>query len=127
MKETCKAYGFKHGPIHAEFRVNHDEIWLIELAARTIGGKCGRIIEWSTGRALEEIVILNALGRPIPEPHSDVPVGVMMIPVPKSGTLRRVEGIEAAMTGKARTSLFSFMGPAPEESPHKRHGCRTSW
>ncbi len=96
MKETCKAYGFKHGPIHAEFRVNHDEIWLIELAARTIGGKCGRIIEWSTGRALEEIVILNALGRPIPEPHSDVPVGVMMIPVPKSGTLRRVDGIEAA-------------------------------
>jgi hypothetical protein len=96
VRAACAAYGLEHGPVHAECRVNEDGVYLIELAPRTIGGRCSRILELSSGQALEDIVILNALGRPAPV---KVPIevnGVMMIPVPGPGVVRRVEGIEAA-------------------------------
>ena len=96
VRVACAAYGLVHGPVHAECRINDDGVWLIELAPRTIGGKCSRILQLGTGQALEDIVILNALGRSVPiEPPAGV-MGVMMIPVPGPGIVRRVEGIEAA-------------------------------
>jgi hypothetical protein len=96
VRAACAAYGLDHGPVHAECRINEDGVWLIELAPRTIGGKCSRIFQSGVGQALEDIVILNALGRS-PLVKSPVGVmGVMMIPVPRPGILRRVEGIEAA-------------------------------
>ena len=96
VRNACAAYGLEHGPIHAECRVNKDGIWLVELAARTIGGKCSQIFHLSTGQALEDIVILNALGRTTPIERPAGVRGVMMIPVPGPGILRRIEGIEAA-------------------------------
>ena len=96
VRATCEAYGLEHGPVHAECRINEDGVWLIELAPRTIGGKCSRIFQMATGQALEDIVILNALGRPAPFRSPAGVIGVMMIPVPGSGVVRRVEGIEAA-------------------------------
>jgi biotin carboxylase len=93
---ACSAYGLFHGPVHAECRVNSEGVWLIELATRTIGGKCSRILQFGTGHTLEEIVILNAIGHTFhPEMSSNV-AGVMMIPVPEAGVLRRVEGAETA-------------------------------
>jgi len=96
VRGACAAYGLEHGPVHAECRINGDGIWLIELTPRTIGGKCSRILQLGTGQALEEIVILNALGRPVRVESQAGAMGVMMIPVPGPGILRRVEGIEAA-------------------------------
>ena len=96
VRATCEAYGLEHGPVHAECRINEDGVWLIELAPRTIGGKCSRIFQLGTGHALEDIVILNALGRPAPFRSPAGVIGVMMIPVPGPGIVRRVEGIEAA-------------------------------
>ena len=96
VRAACAAYGLEHGPVHAECRINEDGVWLIELAPRTIGGKCSRILQLGTGQALEDIVIQNALGRPAPVESPDGAIGVMMIPVPGPGILRRVEGIEAA-------------------------------
>jgi hypothetical protein len=97
VRATCEAYGLEHGPIHAECRINDDGVWLIELAPRTIGGKCSRIFQSGTGQALEDIVILNALGRrPAPFRFPAAVIGVMMIPVPGPGIVRRVEGFEAA-------------------------------
>ena len=96
VRDACAAYGLVQGPVHAECRINEDGVWLIELAPRTIGGKCSRILQLGTGQALEDIVILNALGRSAPiEPPAGV-MGVMMIPVPGPGIVRRIEGIEAA-------------------------------
>jgi hypothetical protein len=96
VRVACAAYGLEHGPIHAECRINEHGIWLIELAARTIGGKCSRILQLGTGQALEDIVILNALGRSVSVGPPAGAIGVMMIPVPGPGIIRRVEGIEAA-------------------------------
>ena len=97
VRAACAVYGLVHGPVHAECRINEYGVWLIELAPRTIGGKCSRILQLGTGQALEDIVILNALGRPAPFRSPADVIGVMMIPVPGQGIVRRVEGIEAHM------------------------------
>ena len=70
-----------------------------EPAARCIGGLCSRVLRFPGGRSLEEMVLANALGRPIPGHRGHRPSGVLMLPVPRPGVLRAVEGrTEAAAT-----------------------------
>ena len=93
VAEACRAYGLREGPVHAELRLNGEDVWLIEVAARTIGGDCARLLDFGTGRSLEELVLSHALGRPLDlEPISRA-AGVLMIPTLRAGTLRRVEGV----------------------------------
>ena len=96
VAEACTAYGLREGPIHAECRINDAGVWMLEVAARTIGGLCGRLLRFGTGRGLEELVLLHTLGRR-PDARSETGgAGVLMIPIPQAGILRRVEGILAA-------------------------------
>ncbi|MFT5116396.1 MAG: biotin carboxylase [Parasphingorhabdus sp.] len=95
-RQVCYQYGLTNGPIHGEFRVNDDGIWPLELAARTIGGKCGRLLEFASGVSLEKIVIQHAIGREPKIQSIKGGAGVLMIPVPGNGVVRRVEGISAA-------------------------------
>ncbi len=96
ISAACAAYGLREGPIHAECRINEQGIWILEVAARTIGGLCGRLLRFGTGSSLEELVLLHALGER-PELNSEVGgAGVLMIPIPQAGILRRVEGVSAA-------------------------------
>ena len=98
------ALGLREGPIHAEIRHNHRGAWLIELAARPIGGRCSGALRFKeVGRrngeqaSLEEIVIRHALGMELPTLERETqPSGVMMIPVPRAGVLRDVRGIREA-------------------------------
>ena len=96
LSQLVSALGFCEGPVHAELRLAADGIHFIELASRTIGGRCGRVIEFLTGVSLEAIVLANAVGQPIQSKQQAGAFGVMMIPVPCAGVLRRVEGITAA-------------------------------
>lgn len=96
LQTVCAAIGLNEGPIHVELRVQNHEIWFLELASRTIGGRCGRIIEYQTGVPLEELVLINALRLPRPQKNKSSASGVMMIPVTQEGVLRRVEGINKA-------------------------------
>lgn len=104
--KTCQALGLTTGPIHAELRIDkNNKPWILEVAARTIGGDCSRSLRPSGDYSLEELVISYAIGEPIkPEPqqHSS---GVLMIPVPKPGILKRVEGILEAQKIPHITSL----------------------
>ncbi|GJL80462.1 MAG: phosphoribosylglycinamide synthetase [marine bacterium B5-7] len=94
--EVLDAFGLSEGPIHAECRINDAGIWLVEVASRTIGGRCGQLLELATGLSLEDIVISHALGEePMIRPISGG-AGVLMVPVPSSGVVRRVEGISDA-------------------------------
>jgi biotin carboxylase len=96
IASACAAYGLGEGPIHAECRVNAQGIWILEVAARTIGGLCGRLLRFGTGTSLEELVLLHAMGER-PEMNSETGgAGVLMIPIPQAGILRRVEGVLAA-------------------------------
>ncbi|NDA14216.1 MAG: ATP-grasp domain-containing protein [Gammaproteobacteria bacterium] len=96
LESICRAIGLLEGPIHAEVRVNDKGVWFLELASRTIGGRCGRVVEYQTGYPLEQLVLLNACrGQRQPGRRSGAS-GVMMIPVRERGVLRRVEGINRA-------------------------------
>jgi biotin carboxylase len=97
MASCCKAYGLEHGPVHAEARITTSGPVLLELAARTIGGQCGQLIEFSLQQKLEQLVILGMSGR-LPEITDKADAaGVLMIPITNSGLLKRVEGLTDAM------------------------------
>src|SRR2546422_637738 len=99
------ALGLRDGPIHAEVRHNDRGAWLIELAARPIGGRCSGALRFEIREAgsekretsLEEIIIRHALGMELPTLERERrAAGVMMIPVPGAGVLRDVRGVGAA-------------------------------
>jgi biotin carboxylase len=94
--DVCQAYGLKHGPVHAECRINDQGIWVLEVAARTIGGRCSRLFQYGVGQNLEEIILKQAIGEPVRPQSVDGGAGVLMIPITEAGILRRVEGIMAA-------------------------------
>jgi len=93
VEEACRAYGLREGPVHAECRLNAEGPWIIEVAARTIGGLCSRLFALGAGRDLEDVVVGHALGRrqEIAPPRDAI--GVLMLPIPSAGVLRRVEGL----------------------------------
>lgn len=93
VAQACTAYGLREGPIHAECRINERGVWVLEVAARTIGGLCGRLLRFGTGYGLEELVLQHVLGRRPDIRGEDGGAGVLMIPIPQAGVLRRVEGL----------------------------------
>lgn len=97
-QRCVQALGLVTGPVHAEFRINESGPWALEIAPRPIGGLCSRALRFGADRiSLEELLIRHALGMPgADEEREPEASGVMMIPVPRSGILERVEGIEEA-------------------------------
>ena len=101
---AATALGLVHGPVHAELRHNDRGPWLIELAARPIGGRCSAALRFESregGRkreaSLEELVVGHALAMDLPAfQREDRASGVMMMPVPGAGVLRAVWGVEEA-------------------------------
>ena len=140
VAQAATALGLSHGPVHAECRVNDTGVFVLEVAARPIGGLCARALTFEkrgrvyfsrcTGdgsrlqelpteaqsaevgsrrgdgsrnardtdsRPLEELLLRHALGEsPDGWAREAVASGVMMIPIPRRGILRGVEGIDAA-------------------------------
>jgi biotin carboxylase len=91
------ALGVRAGPVHAELRHNGSGPWLIELAVRSIGGRCSAALRLRGGASLEDVIVRHALGMPIPSLERERQAsGVMMIPVPRAGVLREVQGVAAA-------------------------------
>lgn len=90
--------GLTEGPIHAELRITDGRPRVIEVAARSIGGICGRSLKFGLlGTSLETLILRHALGRPAHHPDVDRGAsGVMMLPIPGPGLLQGVEGIEQA-------------------------------
>jgi biotin carboxylase len=95
--EACKALALDSGPVHVELRVNHKGPWVIEVAARSIGGLCSRTLRFGTGMSLEELILRQALGWPLTSTERDPrAAGVMMIPIPRGGRLAAVHGVDDA-------------------------------
>lgn len=128
--DAVRALGLSHGPIHAEFRVNEDGVWPLEVAPRPIGGLCARALKFAPDAAsqsigLEELLLRHAIGLPGGDwPREQSASGVMMIPVPKSGVLEKIEGEEAArsvpnITGLEITArLHDYIAAWPEGSSY---------
>ena len=97
-KAATRALDLTEGPVHAELRVRDGRAWVIEVAARSIGGLCSRTLEFGTGRSLEYLVLAHALGRPVDSLHRrQGAAGVLMLPIRTGGTLLGVEGRERAL------------------------------
>ncbi len=99
VEDTVATLGLETGPIHAEVRITEEGIcYLIEIAARSIGGLCGRSLSFGLlGESLEVMVLRSALGLSTIDASPARPAaGVLMLPIPATGTLTEVAGIEAA-------------------------------
>ena len=98
---TADVLGLREGPIHAELRVNDDGAWIIEIAARSIGGLCARTLRFGTGISLEELIIRHAIGMEVESLQRErQPAGVMMIPIPHAGVLQRGTRKNERRTGR---------------------------
>jgi biotin carboxylase len=103
---TAAALGLREGPVHAELRINDDGVWPIEIAGRSIGGLCSTILEFGAGMSLEELILRQAVGMELPSvERNGGAVGVMMIPIPKRGLLRYVDGQDEALEVPGITGL----------------------
>jgi hypothetical protein len=50
-QQAVTALGLSDGPLHAELRVNNDGPWMLEVAARPIGGLCAAALRFEPGDA----------------------------------------------------------------------------
>jgi formate-dependent phosphoribosylglycinamide formyltransferase (GAR transformylase) len=130
VTRAAVAIGLTHGPIHAECRVNEEGVFVLEVAARPIGGLCSRALRFVQGDgsrlegdgsrlegdgrpygkdsrppytdsrppiSLEELLLRHALGESPAVWRRETPAaGVMMIPIPRRGVFRGVEGLDDA-------------------------------
>jgi hypothetical protein len=119
------AMGLHHGPIHAECRVNAEGVFVLEVAARPIGGLCARALRFAPAGSRD-----SSLGIRIPDPESPIPLeaillrhalgespewrreaeasGVMMIPIARRGLLRGVDGVDVERALRAAHACLRF-------------------
>jgi len=101
---AAAALGLRDGPLHAELRLGADGPYVLEVAARSIGGLCSNALRFGTGLSLEELILrhtlathaatADALALPAREQQA---AGAMMLPIPRAGTLRAVRGRAEAL------------------------------
>lgn len=97
VQRACALAGLGSGPVHAEIRVNDQGLWLLEVAARSIGGLCGRVLNHRLGMSLEELILRHVLGMPVLPCANNEASGVMMIPVPEHGIFHGATGLTEAL------------------------------
>ena len=98
VQRSVAILSLNDGPVHAELRVGGERASLLEVAPRSIGGRCSTILRFKPEATLEELILHHALGMPINEYSQALGAGgVMMLPIPESGVLREVGGYEAAL------------------------------
>ena len=129
VAKAAQALGLRHGAVHAEARVNEQGVFVLEVAARPIGGLCSKALRFAAARnatpddetarteraddgeahqmppyddedgvvSLEEVLLRHALGEDVSRYERETRAsGVMMIPIPKRGIYKGVDGIDAA-------------------------------
>jgi biotin carboxylase len=112
IARAASALSLSTGPIHAECRAvlptdggePHEPplVYVLEVAARPIGGLCSRVLRFESGNervSLEHALLSHAVRRDADasRPRRErLAAAVMMIPIPRRGMLRSVIGEDAA-------------------------------
>lgn len=123
VARACRAAGLTTGPVHAEMRVNKRGVWLLEIAARSIGGLCARVLRHSLGMSLEELILRQLLGDALAPACALAgaggagAAGVMMIPIPRRGIFHGVAGLAAAQSVPSVTGLTITAQPGQIVAP----------
>jgi biotin carboxylase len=120
VQRACAQAGLITGPVHAEMRVNREGVWLLELAARSIGGLCGMALNHALGMTLEELILRQALNQPVALSASRESAGVMMVPILRRGIYQGVHDLESALEVPGITGIRitaqpgQIIAPPPE-------------
>jgi biotin carboxylase len=119
---SARAMGLTDGPLHAELRLTPHGPRTIEVAARSIGGLCGRTLRFGLGLSLEELVLRHAVSRAGGTPFAlpareERAAGVLMLPIRKRGQLREVRGVEAARAVPGIADVVISVRPKEELVP----------
>ena len=117
---ACAACGLVEGPVHAELRIDDGGIpWMLEVAARSIGGHCSRALRFATNTTLEELILRHALGLPVDTllQRESAAAGVLMLPVEQAGTLTGVQGVEEAKAVQHITDVEISIPPGRRIEP----------
>jgi biotin carboxylase len=120
VQRACVAAGVEDGVVHAEARINDAGAWLLEIAPRSIGGLCGRVLTATLGMNTAEIVLRHALGLPLPTQANAGSAGVMMVPALAGGIFQGIEGVASAnaVSGITHIEITAYPGqlvaPPPE-------------
>lgn len=112
-QRAITALGLTHGPIHAEMRVNDLGVWMLEVAARPIGGLCAKVLRFSGDQSLEELILRHAVGEDVGNARLvEGAHAVMMIPIPRAGIYMGVSGVteDVVITAKQGQAMI----PLPE-------------
>ncbi|MCW5982768.1 MAG: ATP-grasp domain-containing protein [Bryobacteraceae bacterium] len=122
---AIQALGLWQGPVHAEMRCNARGVWMLEAAARPIGGLCAGTLRFDPEQSLEELIVRHATGEDVTRARLwDAASGVMMIPIPRGGVYQGVGGVEraAATPGVWKVEITAKQGhrlePLPEGSSY---------
>ena len=106
VQVACSGLGLVEGPVHAELRVSGSTVVMIEMAARPIGGRCGTALRFGLGDAQEVLLARAALGLGLRDTDRlNGSVGSLMIPIPSSGILAAVSGLDAARAVRGITGV----------------------
>lgn len=118
-QQAVTALGLKYGPVHAEMRLTERGVFVLEVAARPIGGLCSKSLRFESGASLEEIILRHALGEDPEITGEALAGGVMMVPIPKSGIYQGVAGVEeaGAVPGILGVSITAKAGQKLEMLP----------
>jgi biotin carboxylase len=117
VARVCRCAELTDGPVHAEMRVNERGIWILEVAARSIGGLCGRVLTHSLGMSLEELILRQVVAEPLAIAGESGAAGVMMIPIPRRGIYHGIEGIAAAQSVSGVTGVTITAEPGQIIAP----------
>jgi biotin carboxylase len=116
VAEAVDAFGLTDGPIHAECRLTDRSVYVIEVAARPIGGLCSKALRFmgptSDRVSLEEVLLRHAVGEPVTG-YRRAPgaSGVLMIPIPEEGRFKRTAGMDEARTVSGIEEIIITMKP----------------
>ena len=101
VARAAAALGLTVGPVHAECRINDVGVFVLEVAARPIGGLCSKALrcrspEGATA-SLEEVLLRHATRESVADyQREESAAGVMMIPIPRDGVFKQVKGLDEA-------------------------------
>ena len=127
VRRAAEAIELRDGPIHAELRLGGVEPIVIDLAARSIGGLCGRTLESVSGHTVAEVVLAGLCQIPLSDsapPSEPRPSGVLMIGVDRAGIFLGVDGVDEGMALAGVTAIEITMpsgqtvGPLPSRSDY---------
>jgi len=130
VAEAAWALDLRHGSIHAECRVNEKGVYVLEVAARPIGGLCSRVLTFVPAQdaakppklaSLEHLLLEHAVGEsPARWIRERRAAAVMMIPIPRRGRLKSIRGEEDARVVpgivdlRITAKLDQLLEPLPE-------------